>query len=220
MIRLCFFDLDGTLLSTLDTIRYHLNNTLLHFGLKEISPDECRSFIGNGARKLVMRSAEKSGLTDPDAVGAVLDMYNSSYDANPIPNTFIYPGVAELVDELYRGGYKLAVLTNKPHQTAVKLIEHFFPGKFDCIMGGGGAPLKPDPSTALAIAESLGCSASECAFVGDSSVDIMTGKNMGAMASIGVLWGFRTKEELLMSGADHIAERAEDILKFLMPAEP
>lgn len=214
MIKCVLFDLDGTLLSTLDTITYHLNNTLSAFSLREISVNDCSEFIGNGARKLVERAVAKSGVGDEGTVRRVLEVYNDAYNSDPIPHTEPYDGVVDLVEELYGRGIKLGVITNKPEPTAIKLIDSFFPDRFDLVSGGReGAVLKPDPKEALAVLEKLGAHASECAFVGDTSVDIKTGINMGAGLTVGVSWGFRSREELAGAGADIVVDTPNDILR-------
>ena len=212
MIKYAIFDLDGTLLSTLDTITYHLNATISSLSLGEVTLDDTQRFIGNGARKLVSRALDKNGVNDEDTVKKVLEIYNASYDRDPLPHTYPYPGVVELVDALYESGVTLGVVTNKPEPTAVKLVEYFFPGKFAFVRGGKeGVRLKPDPEEALRLLESVGGIPSSCAFVGDTDVDILTGKNMGAALSIGVSWGFRPAAELLSAGADLVTDNADEV---------
>ena len=213
MIKYVLFDLDGTLLSTLDTITYHLNGTISALSLGEVSLEDTRQFIGNGARKLVSRALAKNGVYDEDTVSKVLGIYNSAYDADPLPHTYPYDGVPELVEALYERGITLGVVTNKPEPTAIKLVESFFPGRFAFVRGGkAGVALKPDPTEAIALLSSVGGCASECAFIGDTDVDILTGKNMGAALSIGVSWGFRPGEELTSAGADLVSGNPEEIL--------
>ena len=213
MIKYVLFDLDGTLLATLDTITYHLNTALASRGLTRITVDECGEYIGNGARKLVARALAKNGVTDEDTVEKVLAIYNRAYDSDPLPLTYPYDGVVELVDALYERGITLGVVTNKPEPTAVKLVESFFPGRFAFVRGGrAGAILKPDPTEALSLIASVGGTPSECAFIGDTDVDVITGKNMGAALSIGVAWGFRSREELVSAGADLVLDRADEVL--------
>lgn len=216
MIKYVLFDLDGTLLSTLDTIAYHLNSTLSGCGLNAITVDDIRRFIGNGAKKLVASAVMMSGVNDEEVISQVLSIYNRAYHSDPIPATEPYDGITRLVDTLYNSGVKLAVVTNKPDDTAKKLIEHFFPGRFDLISGGrAGIVLKPDPNEALSVLSRLGGNLVECAFVGDTSVDIVTGKNMGAALSVGVSWGFRSRDELFSAGADRIADTADELLDIL-----
>ena len=216
MIKYVLFDLDGTLLSTLDTIAYHLNYAVFSRSLGEVTVEDCRQFIGNGARKLVTRALAKNGVYDEKTVLEVLLSYNNAYDADPIPLTAPYEGVTELVDKLYGMGLKLGVVTNKPEPTARKLIESFFPGKFAFVSGGReGAILKPDPTESLDVLKKLEGTPSECAFVGDTDVDIETGKNLKAALTLGVSWGFRGREELLAAGADFVADEAADLLSVI-----
>ena len=214
MIKYVLFDLDGTLLSTLETITYHLNATISGLSLGEVSLEDTRQFIGNGARKLVSRALSKNGVEDEATVSRVLEIYNHAYDSDPLPHTYPYEGVVELVETLYERGITLGVVTNKPEPTAIKLVESFFPGKFAFVRGGKeGAILKPDPTEAITLLQGLGGDASECAFIGDTDVDILTGKNMGAALSIGVSWGFRSREELEMAGADLVSGNADEIFR-------
>lgn len=214
MIKYVLFDLDGTLLSTLETITYHLNATIFGLSLGEVSVEDTRQFIGNGARKLVARALAKNGVDDEDTVAKVLAIYNRAYDSDPLPLTSPYDGVPELIEALYERGITLGVVTNKPEPTAIKLVESFFPGKFAFVRGGkAGVILKPDPTEAIALLGSVGGDASECAFIGDTDVDILTGKNMGAALSIGVSWGFRPREELEMAGADLVSDNADEIFR-------
>lgn len=213
MIKYAIFDLDGTLLSTLESIRYHLNRALLANGLAGITIKQCGEFIGNGAKKLVTRAVTAGGVDDETLIMKVLSEYNEAYNSDPLPYTYPYEGIVELVDALSDRGISLGVITNKPEPTAVQLIEHFFEGKFRFVRGGrAGAVLKPDPTDSLSALSELGGVPEECIFVGDTYVDILTGKNMGAALSIGVLWGFRDFEELDRAGADIIVKEADEIL--------
>lgn len=213
MIKYLIFDLDGTLLYTLESILYHLNSTLEAHSLKKITIDQCSDFIGDGARKLVTRAVAVSGIDDADTVNEVLSEYNAAYNSDPLPHTYPYEYITELVDSLKEHGIILGVVTNKPEPTARQLVEHFFPGKFTFIKGGReGAVLKPDPSDSIEALAALGGSASECAFVGDTSVDIRTAENMGAALSVGVSWGFRSREELIAIGADVVVDLPREII--------
>ncbi|MBQ7343277.1 MAG: HAD-IA family hydrolase [Clostridia bacterium] len=212
MIKYVLFDLDGTLLSTLPTITYHLNGALSAHGLGKITVENTREYIGNGARKLVTRAVNRCGVDDEAVISAVLSDYNRAYDADPLPKTEPYDGITALVDRLHAEGFKLGVVTNKPEPTAKKLISHFFKDKISIVSGGReGIVLKPDPTESLSVLADMGGVPSECAFVGDTSVDILTGKNMGAALSIGVTWGFRSREELLCAGADVTVDDAESL---------
>ena len=216
LVECCIFDLDGTLLSTLDTITYHLNNTLREAGIPEITVEDCRSFIGDGARQLVTRACAKGGVADTRTVDRVLGVYNAAYNSAPLPYTAPYPGVTELVDALFARGVKLAVVTNKPEVTAKQLIDHFFGDRFAIVRGGReGAVLKPDPTETLSVMGELGVSSLATAFIGDTAVDITTGKNARVGICVGVSWGFRDKAELLSAGADLLVDTADGLYREL-----
>ena len=211
-INTCIFDLDGTLLNTITTITYYVNKTMRHYGLRELTLSECKSFVGNGAVKLMRRAIDAVGGCEAD-FDEILSTYISYYDEDPYYLTAPYPGIEELLDALKRDGIRLAVLSNKQDSSTKSVVEHFFPEVFDCVMGGlDGVPLKPDPTVAKMILTSLGSTPEQTAWIGDTSVDVMTGKNLGAMLTVGVSWGFRDRAELEGAGADVIADAAEEIL--------
>ena len=181
MIKACIFDLDGTLLDTLGGICYHVNKTLQSYGILPISADECRSFVGGGAKRLIELSLSSRSAYSPELFGRVYESYIASYDKDPYKNVYVYDGVAELLCALKASGIRLAVLSNKPHSSTILTVEKFFPSTFDIVLGGvADKPLKPDPTTAIEILADFGIAASECAFIGDSDTDIITGKNLGA----------------------------------------
>lgn len=216
MIRSCIFDLDGTLLNTLGGICYHVNKTLQTYGILPISEEECRSFIGGGAKRLIELSLASRSAFTPDLFVNVYDSYIASYDADPYKNVYAYDGITDLLRALGSRGVHLAVLSNKPHTSTVLTVEKFFPGLFEVVMGGmSDLPLKPDPTSARKILTDLGLSASECAFIGDSDTDILTGKNLGAGITVGVEWGYRDKALLISTGADFTVGTAGDILEVI-----
>lgn len=213
MIRCCIFDLDGTLLDTLPTIKYHLNNTLAVYGLPPATDEDTKIYIGDGAYQLIYRAFTARGVSDSDVIAKALAEYKAAYDASPYYLTTVYDGITEMLDGLAASGVTLAVLSNKPDLAAGLVVDRFLPDRFAAVRGGrDGVALKPDPAAALDMLAELGFSSGECAFVGDTSVDIITGRNMGAALSVGVLWGFRDRAELADAGADIIVEKACDIL--------
>lgn len=213
MIKCCIFDLDGTVLDTINTITYYVNVTLERHGIEKITVDECKYFAGNGARLLIERSLKSKGVTDEQTIVRLLDEYNATYNANTLYLTRAFEGINELLLGLKANGIKIAVISNKPNPTVQPIIDYFFKDVFDVALGGlDGVPLKPDPAVPRMVLEKLGISESETAWIGDTSVDMQTGKNLGAALNIGVLWGFRKIDELVGAGADIVVERAEDIL--------
>ena len=214
MIKCCIFDLDGTVLNTLDTIRYHLNKTLARHGCAVLSLDETRRFVGNGARRLLERALGKSEVVDPEKIDTALSDYLASYDCDPYRSTEMFDGIDTLTAKLHSLGIRLVLLSNKQHSATVSVAQKFFPGIFDTVQGGiDGTPLKPDPIAAKNLLCKMGISPSEVAFIGDSEVDMQTAKNLGASLTIGVSWGFRSTCELLRSGADVIAYDADEIFR-------
>lgn len=216
MIKYCIFDLDGTLLNTLESITYHLNNTLSKYGMLSVSREECRDFIGSGARTLVRRAMSKTRAPDEKTLEEALSVYNAAYHSSPIEYTEPYPEICELIDELIKRGIRLAVLTNKPQNTARLLIDHFLGGRFEQVVGGrAGAALKPDPSDALEILGKMGARPDECAFIGDMPIDAQTGKNMGAALSVCVSWGYASASELEGEPADVVISEPRELLSVL-----
>lgn len=212
MKKACIFDLDGTLTNTLPTIAYYANGALRANGLLPFEENEYRYFVGNGAKVLVRRMLAERGVTDEQTFLRVYRDYNAAYDAAPLYLTEIYPGVKELLVSLVSRGVRLAVLSNKPDYAAKEVVRHFFGEIFDVAHGAReGVPLKPAPNALWTLLEELGgISLNDALYVGDSSVDMETGKAAG-VSTVGVSWGFRDREELLAHGADAIADRAEQI---------
>ena len=211
MIKCCIFDLDGTILDTLSTIVHYVNKTLHKFGYGSISEEEGKYFIGGGARKLIALSLAHFGENDPEIIERVLEYYDGEYRSDPYYLTRVFDGISELLLSLKERGVALAVLSNKQDAITKDAVAHFFPGKFDTVAGGRqGVPLKPAPDAALALISELGYTPEECAFIGDTAVDIETGRNMSAGLVIGVTWGLREREEL--ASADLTASSANDVL--------
>ena len=222
MIKLCIFDLDGTLLDTLQSIRYFLNLALAENGFSEIDLAHTRAFVGNGVKILARRSMAHSGAdvdtAEGDATAArVAERLTALYDEDPLYLTEPYDGVEDLIAVLRAKGIRLAVLSNKPHSAVVPIIDAFFGSDFDEARGGmAGVPLKPMPDAAIDIARSFGVAPSECAFIGDSEVDMQTGRAFGAGITIGVGWGFRDKEVLVAAGADVVADSCDEVLSAIL----
>ncbi len=212
MAKCVIFDLDGTILDTISTITYYVNKTLEGEHLAPITEDECKYFAGNGARVLIERTLAARGIYDESEIERVLSIYKPLYDSEPLYLTRVFPGMEEQLRELKARGYLLGVVSNKPNSAAVPTVRHFFGDLFDCVSGAlEGTPVKPDPTLCNIILEKLGSSAEECVFVGDTSVDIETGTNLGAARRVGVLWGFRLRDELARAGADVICEQVSDL---------
>ena len=211
-IKCAVFDLDGTLLNTLDTIHHYLNLTLEKYNLPLVSLDETRAMVGDGARLLISR-AMGDAAADRELYDRVFADYNAAYNADPYYLTEPYEGIPQLLGRLLGQGIILAVLSNKP-DTAVKLaVEHFFPSTFTAVQGGvDTTPLKPDPTALLSMLSALGFTPDETAYIGDSEPDVLTAKNAGVAFPIAVTWGFRTREQLVSAGAETLIHSADEIL--------
>ena len=216
LIKLCIFDLDGTLLDTVESIRFYMNKVLESRGINGISSEQTKVFVGEGVRVLSARALTAAGIDTASESGAdladtVADDFTCEYNVDPFYLTEPYPGIPEAVAELKRLGLKLAVLSNKPDSAVQPLIKRYFGDSFDFILGAGRFPRKPDPTSALFICESLGFAPSETAFFGDTMTDMQTANNYGAGKAVGVTWGFREKKELVDNGASVVIDSATDI---------
>lgn len=207
------FDLDGTLLDTLETLSYYGNETLKKFGIAPYEKDAYRYMVGNGAKILIRRMLAGRSCETEELFEKAFKEYISAYNADTLYKTEIYPGITELLKGLSERNVKIAVLSNKPHEATVPILKSFFGEDIFTDMRGAmeGVPIKPDPAAALDIAEKMGLTPSECVYVGDTAVDMETGKRAG-FYTVGVLWGFRDRDELENGGADKIVSRPEEIL--------
>ena len=220
MYKACIFDLDGTLADTLESLLFSVNETLKEMGLPYITKDQCRRFVGNGAKVLMEKAIESGGGSAKGRIEEGMERYRRIFDANCTYHVIPYEGIETLLDVLKKRGMKLAVLSNKPDAQAVKVVEEVFGrGRFDQIQGQKeGVPRKPDPSAALAIAKSLGATVEETIYIGDSEVDIATGR-AAKMLTIGVAWGFRGAKELKEAGAAYIVGSPDEIIKLIEKKE-
>ena len=203
MYKLAVFDLDGTLLDTLDDLTASANYALSAYGYPTRTKAEIRSFIGDGIVKLMERSA---GMTDKKIVDELIGVFRGHYAEHCKDATRAYAGINELLASLRSLGIKLAVLSNKVHYATQKLVADYFPDTFDEVMGENeakGILRKPSPTALLAIIESLGVTKGETVYIGDSEVDIQTSRNAG-VDCISVTWGFKDEKFLLDNGATTI----------------
>lgn len=216
MYQACIFDLDGTLTDTLDSLVYSVNLMLTSLGLTEITKDQCREFVGNGAKVLVEKALQASGDKELRLLDKAMEIYVRVFGENCTYHVRPYEGIRELLKELRKRGIRTAVLSNKPHRQAVGVVRSFFEeGSFDVVMGQAeGRPRKPDPAGIYAAAEQLQVSLKDCLYIGDSEVDIRTGAAAG-VKTIGVTWGFRKRETLVLAGAVHLVDKPEEILQYM-----
>ena len=216
MIKYAVFDLDGTLLDTITTITHYVNLVLRRYNIREISEDECKYFVGNGAKTLIDRAAASRAVTDKELICRIFSEYNEEYNKDTLYLTKPYDGIPELLAALKDRKIKLSVLSNKPDDTTRNIIPAFFPDIFAVVRGGReGTPLKPAPDGVLEILKELGAPSDEVMYIGDTNVDMQTGRNAGAGITVGVSWGFRERDELVSSGADVIVDNPCEILNLL-----
>jgi phosphoglycolate phosphatase len=206
MIEAVLFDLDGTLLDTLDDLADSGNHVMSLNGWPTHETDAYKYFVGDGVVNLVTRIVPEFART-PDEIERVRKVFVEYYQVHAVDKTHPYDGVADMLDAVTKTGVKLAVVSNKPDaQTQYTVSQFFGPNRFDFVVGNRqGLMLKPAPDIAVLALETLGVSPGRTLFVGDTGVDMKTAKNAGCIA-VGVTWGFRTKEELLENGADHIID--------------
>ncbi len=213
----CIFDLDGTLANTLESIAFFCNGTLKAFGLPPIPAEEYKMMVGNGADMLIRRMAARAGaaLTEEN-LKEMRKEYDRRYEAEPMRFVTPYPGLPELLWKLKGEGLRLGVVSNKPDNMTRYIVKELYGTVIDAARGQReGVPKKPDPTAVLETAELLNLQPSRVLYVGDSGVDMDTGRNAG-MDPCGVLWGFRTAEELLSHGAKYLASGAEELGKLAL----
>lgn len=203
MKKLVIFDLDGTLVNSIDDLADAANAALLKNGFPARSTDEIRQFVGNGAAEL-LRRALPEGEYNAENAAKMRACFDLAYRKGFAVKTKPYNGIPELLYELKRRGVLLAVASNKPDEFTKAIVSHFFGDTFDTVQGQTDSiPKKPDPTVALEIMRKLNVPKEFTVFAGDSDVDIHTASNSG-VTSIGCSWGFRPAETLREAGADFI----------------
>ncbi len=204
------FDLDGTLLHSLPDIAAAMNRALTRYGLPTFEENAYKYKVGNGVLKLTERViGERTDLYDQ-----VKTAYMADYARNNRISTRPFRDIPALLKELIRRGIPVCVLTNKDQSDAENMLAYYFPDiAFSVIRGRvEGVPLKPNPAGALLIAESLSVSPADCLYVGDTGTDMSCGSAAG-METVGVLWGYRPREELTANGARHLISEPMELLR-------
>jgi len=208
------FDLDGTILNTLDDLADSLNVILAKNNFPTHTKEEVRMFVGNGIHKLIER-ALPSG-TDLETQNRIYNEYSEYYGQHSQDKTKPYEGIPELFKELHNLGIKVAVNTNKNEDISKVVCKKYFDGLVDMVAGGReDTPIKPDPSGVNRILSELKIKDRAALYVGDSDVDIMTGKNSGLDVA-SVCWGFRGEEFLREHGAKSIFDSVEKLKKYIL----
>ncbi|NLG88088.1 MAG: HAD family hydrolase [Clostridiaceae bacterium] len=210
------FDLDGTLLDTIDDLADSMNAVLKRASLPVHDTDSYRYFVGTGIRNLVRKALPEELRTD-DNIKRYADAMAKEYGARWDKKTRPYDGIIDMINALSGAGARMAVLSNKPHQFTLKVVEKFLPaGCFEYVFGDReGVPKKPDPAGALEISGLMKIPPEYFLYVGDSDTDMLTAVSAG-MYPVGVKWGFRKPDELIRAGAKTILENPRELLTFFV----
>ena len=216
MKKAVIFDLDGTLADTIASIAWCGNRALARFGLPSFTEAEYKRFVGDGAAMLVRRALLAAGDGKLSRFDEVYQEYRDIFSRDCMYQVKPYEGIVPLLSELKKRGIRIAVLSNKPDADSRHVVEELFgKGYFDHVQGQAeGIPRKPDPAGVYRIMEAFGMRAEDFLYVGDSCVDMRTGKAAG-LFTVGVLWGFRDRAELEENHADAVIARPEELLSFL-----
>ena len=214
MYQTVIFDLDGTLLNTIDDLGDAANWVCQQNGSPNHTMDEYKAFVGSGIPKLGERFTPPDR-RDPHTLETALAQFQRRYDAHKEDKTAPYPGILPLLEALSEGNVTVGVLSNKDDDMARQVIRHYFGGRITFVQGRkqGVAP-KPDPTGLFQLMETMEADPATTIFVGDSDVDIATGHN-GYLPAIGVLWGFRTFEELNRAGAEYIVDTPQALAEII-----
>ncbi len=214
MIDTIIFDLDGTLLNTLEDLMDSVNYALERQGFPLRNIEEIRSFVGNGIRLLVERAVPQE-VVGTDTFEVCFKDFNDYYKVHMEDKTAPYDGINEMLKNIKKAGFKTAIVTNKVDYAAQELCNRLFP-EIDLVVGSvDDRPNKPAPDGAFYAIDALGSKVENTIFVGDADTDILTAKNAG-LPSIGVLWGFRDREIIEAEGAEYIVETVNDLEKLLI----
>jgi len=211
---LIVFDLDGTLIDSLDDIADAANKALSQANMPQHLTAAYRYFVGDGLPALIQRIVPAH--TSEQDQKQVAALFKTLYQQNWNRKTDLYPGIRTLIDWLDKSGVRLSILSNKPDSFTRLCVKEFFPDQpFELVFGQRqNVPLKPHPQAALGIIRTMGVSPQSSLFVGDTAVDMKTGKAAG-MKSVGVTWGFRQEDELLKAGADIIISKPEELKRYV-----
>lgn len=208
------FDLDGTLLDTLDDLCNSVNYSLRTNNFPERSLEEVRTFVGNGIRLLIERSVPEG--TSKELIDKTFECFKTYYAVHCNDKTKTYPGVMDMLKELKKNGYKIAVLSNKAQYAVTKLCDIYFNNLLDDAVGAReNVAKKPSPDALYICAENNNINLNNVIYVGDSDVDVATANNAG-VRGIAVTWGFRSRELLIKCGAENLADNTDELLQILL----
>jgi phosphoglycolate phosphatase len=212
--KAAIFDMDGTILDTINDLADSVNHSLNTYGFPARSLEEIRTFIGNGLAQLIQLRVP-AGTAD-SVEKQVFEEHKRYYALHAADKTKPYEGIAELLKSLKEHGIKTAVVSNKNDPNVKALADRYFTGLFDaCIGVMDGVPRKPAPDLVNIALNELNAAKSDTVYIGDSEVDVATAKNSG-LSMITVLWGYRTRKELLEKGAENFVSTADELSKILI----
>jgi phosphoglycolate phosphatase len=219
MVEAVIFDLDGTLLDTIEDLANACNYALSTLGYEVHDVDKYKKFVGSGRYKLIERILPE-GEKNQEIINKTLTLFDKYYGKHMVDMTKPYEGITNLINSLIDKGIKLAVVSNKPHEFTTEVVKKYFGNSFEIVYGQReGYPVKPDPKTVFEVVDNLEVDLKNCIYVGDSDVDIKTAKNAG-VKSIGVAWGFRGLGELEQAGADYIVASAAELEEVILNSNP
>ena len=212
-LRAAIFDLDGTLLDTIEDLTDSMNAALSSLGFPTLSITACKTLVGDGLSIFIRRALPEAERGNAESVRRLQETMRAEYRERCAIKTRPYPGIREMLNGLAERGIPLAVLSNKPHVSTLSVIEHYFPDRpFRVVFGAReNVPIKPDPAGALEIAALLDVPPQAILYLGDTNTDMQTAAAAG-LFGVGALWGFRTAGELRDAGAKALAARPEDVL--------
>lgn len=216
MKKAVIFDLDGTLADTIASITYCGNLALSRFGLSSFGEEDYKRFVGDGAAMLIRRALLAAGDERLEHFDEVYEAYLEIFAKDCMYQVKPYEGICALLEELKRLSVRIAVLSNKPDRDSLRVVEALFgEGYFDFVQGQrADIPRKPDPAGVYRIMEAFVLPAGDFLYVGDSGVDMKTGRAAGIF-TVGVLWGFRDRKELVENGADAVISKPLELLSHL-----
>jgi len=217
-MKLIIFDLDGTLLDTLQDLEDSCNTILEQYGYPIHPLESYKKFVGNGVRMLIERALPGDARTE-DTITRLLVAFKACYEEKTVSYTKPYGGIIPLLQTLKSSGYLISIASNKYHEAVLPLVAKYFSEiSFDLILGHrNGHPAKPNPDIVFDTLNILNVKPDDCFYVGDSSVDMDTANNAGVQA-IGVSWGFRDVEELKRHGAAYIIDEPKQLMSILTPS--
>jgi len=216
MIEACIFDLDGTVINTVESLRYSISETMKHFGYPEIDEAHTKAFVGNGGRNLIRRALELNGNTSEEDVDKALEIYKGIFKENCTRDNTSYSGMKGTLHELKQQGIKLAVISNKSQERVDDCISKVYGDDlFDIVWGErSDIPLKPDPTGLKLLMKELKVFPEDCMYIGDGDTDMQAGIAAGCV-TVGVAWGYRSPELLKKYDPHFMISRPVDLLTLI-----